>query len=328
MAHGNNHKDVKLTILHVEDDPVLTHIVNTAFTHFGFHGDMITARSVNAAINLLNDRARDKKSLSLIISDMQLPDGTGLDVIREVRAHPTWRATPIIVLSHDVREGVINDAYALGANSYMPKVPASGILLESLQSVYKYWLEDAKLPQSVFKDRLQEILERAIELRTRTSRFYLSLARISDGAPDEIQFWLDRALNEGNLLNLLALFRNELSEKDIPADIIDRLSGMQVKVQDALKTAEERLKKNHSPSAGMTYQWALDLTDALDEEVFAEVCSYFFPQSPVAVTALKSRVASQLWELSMHILNGTKEPELRQRAALLLDWSLKFHGDR
>ena len=319
---------MKFTILHVEDNPVLSHIVKTAFSNFGFRGDLIIAGSLAAAISLLNDRAREKKSLSLIISDMQLPDGTGLDVIREIRTHPTWRATPIIVLSHDVREGVINDAYALGANSYVPKVPASGILLDSLQSIYKYWLEDAKLPQSVFKNRLQETLERAIELRTRTSSFYLSLAHVSDGVPDEVQFWLDSALNEGNLLNLLAFFRNELSEKDIPAEIISRLSGMQVQVQDALKTAEERLKKNPSPGAGMTYQWALDLTDALDEEVFAEVCSYFFPKSPVAVTALKSRVASQLWELSMHILHGTKEPELRRRAALLLDWSLKFHSDR
>jgi CheY-like chemotaxis protein len=185
--------DTKVTILHVEDDPVLTQIVNTAFTHFGFHGDIITAGSLAAVISLLNDRAREKKSLSLIISDMQLSDGTGLDVIREVRAHPTWRATPIIVLSHDVRQGVINDAYALGANSYVPKAPVSGKLLDSLQSVYQYWLEDAKLPRSVFKDRLEETLEKAIELRTRTSRFYLGLARISEEVPDEVQFWLDRA---------------------------------------------------------------------------------------------------------------------------------------
>jgi hypothetical protein len=79
----------------------------------------------------------------------------------------------------------------------------------------------------------------------------------------------------------------------------------------------------------MTYQWVLDLTDALDEEVFAEVLSYLFPKSPEAATALKSRVANQLWELSMHILKETKEPELRRRAASLLDWALKvINSDR
>jgi hypothetical protein len=96
----------------------------------------------------------------------------------------------------------------------MPKTPASGNLLNSLQSIYQYWLEDAKLPRPMLKDRLQETLERAIELRNRTSRFYFSLARVSEDAPDEVAFWLDRALNEGNLSNLLTFFNNQLSEKD------------------------------------------------------------------------------------------------------------------
>jgi CheY-like chemotaxis protein len=286
---------------------------------------MVNAGSLTAAVSLLNDRARDKKPLSLVISDMQLPDGTGLDVIREVKTHPTWQATPIIVLSHDVREGVINDAYALGANSYMPKFPASGNLMNSLQSIYQYWLEDAKLPRPVFKDRLQETLGRAIELRMRTSRFYFSLARVSEGVPDEVAFWLDRALNEGNLSNLLTFFRNQFSEKDFSPEIINRLSGMQGLVHEALKTAEEQLRKTPDPDAAMTYQWVLDLTDALDEKVFAEVFSYLFPKSPVAATALRSRMANQLWELSMHILKkDTKQPELRRRAASLLDLSLKI----
>lgn len=111
--------DLTLTVLHVEDDSYLSQIVKTSFIHFGFHGDMMNARSLTAAVSLLNNRARDKKPLSLVISDMELPDGTGLDVIREVKTHPTWQATPIIVFSHDVREGVINDAYALGASEVL-----------------------------------------------------------------------------------------------------------------------------------------------------------------------------------------------------------------
>ncbi len=319
---------MKLTILHIEDDSYLVQIVKTAFIRFGFNGDMMNAGSLRSTVNLLNDRARDKKPLSLIISDMQLPDGTGLDVIREVKTHPTWRVTPIIVLSHDIRESVINDAYALGANSYMPKVPASGNLLDSLQIIYQYWLEDPKLPQPVLKDHLQAALERAIGLRTRTSRFYFKLARASENVPNEVTFWLDRALNEGNLSNLLTFFRNELGEKDLPTEKINRLSDMQYKTQDSLRIAEERLRKNPNPDADMTYQWVLDLTDALDEEVFAEVYSYLFPKSPEAAVALKSRLASQLWELSMHILRGSKEPELRRRAASLLDWSLEVRGNR
>ncbi len=320
-------EDKDLTILHVEDDAHLAELVKTAFVHFGFRGDMITAGSVRLAVDLLAERERKKETISLIISDMQLPDGTGLDFIREVKASPVWRMTPVILLSNRVGESVINEAYALGANSYIPKVPEIKTVLESLRNFYQYWLENAELPKVEFRDRLQETLERAIGLRNRTSEFYLGLARASKEESDEMVFWLDRALNEGNLSNLLAFFRNKLHEKDVPSGTIDQFAVMQVKVKNALKTAEDRLKWNPSPSPAMACRWVLELADAMDEKVFAEACGHLFPKSPVATTALKARAATQMKELALHILDRTNETELRQKAVSLLDWSQRLRLD-
>ncbi len=72
----------ELTILHVEDDPLLAHLVKMAFMRFGFQGDVLTAVSVNEALRLLGERAENKRPLSLVITDMQLPDGTGLDLMQ------------------------------------------------------------------------------------------------------------------------------------------------------------------------------------------------------------------------------------------------------
>jgi len=265
--------------------------------------------------------------LSLIISDMQLPDGTGLDVIREVKTSLTWRMTPIIILSNEVREDVINDAYALGANSFMSKSSDAKDSLESLQSLYTYWLENAKLPRTRFKDRLQETLERAIGLRTRTSEFYLSLAGAYRRKSDEMGFWLDRALNEGNLSNLLAFFRNKLNEGDVPPGTIDRLAGMQVQVKNALQRAEEQSKKIPTPRPALVYQWVLELADATEEEVFAEACGYLFPKSPVATAALKARAGNQFKELALHVLARTEEEKLRKKAASLLERSQRLMAE-
>ncbi len=320
-------EDKDLTILHVEDDAHLAQLVKTAFVHFGFRGNMITVGSVRSAVDLLAERERKKETVSLIISDMQLPDGTGLDLIGEVKASSIWCMTPVIVLSNRVGESVINEAYALGANSYMPKVSESKTVLESLRSFYRYWLENAELPRTVFGDRLQETLERAIGLRNRTSEFYLGLARSSEEESDEMVFWLDRALNEGNLSNLLAFFRNKLHEKDVPPGTLDQFAAMQVKVKNALKTAEDRLKGNPSPSPAMVCRWVLELADAMDEKVFAEACGHLFPKSPVATTALKARAATQMKELALHILDRTTEPEVRQKAVSLIDWSQRLRSD-
>jgi chemotaxis family two-component system response regulator Rcp1 len=312
--------DRELPILHVEDDTDLAWIVRTAFQDLGFIGPMMTAESVREAFDLLNERERKQQHLSLIISDMRLPDGSGLDLIREVKTNPYWRMTPVIVLSGDRDPAVINAAYALGANSYLPKDPEGTNLVVSLESFYKCWLANIQLPQNTGRDRIQEALDRATGLRARTSEFYLKLARGS-GEESEIKFWLDRALVEGNLSNLLAFFRDKLTEQDFPPGAIDRVTSAQVQIANALITAEKHLQNKPSPRSELIYQWVLDLIDAIDEEVFAEALACLFPKSPVVATALRARAAAQFKALAEHILKRTQEEGLHQKAVSLLNRS-------
>ena len=310
----------ELTILHVEDDPDLAFIVRMAFEDFGFIGTAIIAKSVREAFDLLNERERKQQPVSLIISDIRLPDGSGLDLIREVKTNPHWRLTPVIVLSGEINPAVINAAYALGANSYLPKDPDGINLVVSLESFYKCWLQNVQLPRTAGRDRVQEALDRATGLRARTSEFFLNLARGSR-EESEIKFWLDRALVEGNLSNLLAFFRDKLNEQDFSPGAIDRVVNAQVQVANALFTAENHLKRTRSPGSELLYQWVLELMDALDEEVFVEALACLFPKSPVVATALKARLSAQFKAFGVHIIEHTQQAELRQKAVSLLDRS-------
>jgi CheY-like chemotaxis protein len=311
-------RNEELAILHVEDDADLAWIVRTSFEDFGFVGAMITAGSVKEALELLNERERKQEPLGLIISDIGLPDGSGLDLIREVKSHPYWRMTPVIVLSGDRNPKVVNAAYALGANCYLPKDPRGGNLVVSLEGFYKCWLDNVQLPRTAARDRVKEALDRATGLRARTSEFYLDLARRSSGDSETI-FWLDRALVEGNMSNLIAFFRDKLSEKDVPHDMMDRLVSHQAQVADSLMTAEKRLRGTPSPSPELFFQWVLELMDAIDEDIFSEALACLLPKSPVVATALRARAAAQFKALADHIIEHTRQPELRQKAVLLLD---------
>ena len=287
-----------------------------AFEDFGFIGTTIVAESVREALDILNERERKQQSLSLIISDIGLPDGSGLNLIREVKTNPYWRMTPVIVLSGERNPAVINAAYALGANSYLSK--GVGKIDLMLESFYKCWLENVQLPQTAVRDRVQEALDRATGLRARTAEFYLNLARGS-GEESEMKFWLDRALVEGNLSNLLAFFRDKLNEQDFPPGTIDRVVNLQVQIANALLTGEKHLKKVPSPGSDLLYQWVLELMDALDEEVFVEALACLFPKSPSVATALRARAAAQFKSLALHILESTQQEELRQKAISLLN---------
>jgi CheY-like chemotaxis protein len=79
---------MKYTLLHIEDDPALANLVKIAFKGFGFRGEMLSVCSVHEALDTLTERARLQKPLDLILTDMQLPDGTGLEVINAVKLSP------------------------------------------------------------------------------------------------------------------------------------------------------------------------------------------------------------------------------------------------
>lgn len=312
-----------LTVLHVEDDPTLIKLVQAAFEDFGFTGEIVAARSVREASELLAARARNREVVDLILVDMQLPDGTGLDLIRETKSDPCWCEVPVVVLSDQTTAGIINGAYALGANCYMPKNPRRGDAFDGLQTLYKLWLEYALLPKRPADAYLGDVLRKGVTLRARTSRLYMELARAFNGNSEETGFWLDRSLNEGNLSNLLAFFGDRPCE-NVSAETIQRLTDMQSRIGASLAMAEGCLRDEPPPSTDKAYRWALSFTSTLDEEALAEVLGCLFPKAPVATIALKARAAAQLEALGGHILQRSQVPELCGRAQTLLAWAQRL----
>ena len=77
-------------ILIVDDDPDACTILRLFLTAEGF--EVITAQSVPAALSCMRDHLP-----SLIITDYNMPEATGLDLCRDVRSHPGTWGIPIIL---------------------------------------------------------------------------------------------------------------------------------------------------------------------------------------------------------------------------------------
>jgi two-component system chemotaxis response regulator CheY len=60
-------------------------------------------------------------SIDLILLDLNMPDMHGMEMIRFVQAHPTYRRIPIIVLTTRTAEDSRSAALAAGAAAYMTK---------------------------------------------------------------------------------------------------------------------------------------------------------------------------------------------------------------
>ena len=60
---------------------------------------------------------------TVILQDLVMPDIDGLRLVRYFRANPTTREVPLIVLSSQEEPKIKAEAFALGANDYMIKLP-------------------------------------------------------------------------------------------------------------------------------------------------------------------------------------------------------------
>jgi two-component system, chemotaxis family, chemotaxis protein CheY len=66
----------------------------------------------------------------LIITDINMPDVNGLELIRFIRKSPQYRATPLVIISTQATERDVERGRKLGADEYVPK-PFSAELLRS-----------------------------------------------------------------------------------------------------------------------------------------------------------------------------------------------------
>ena len=101
----------KYKVLVIEDESNIRSFVQTALEAGGYH--VLTAATCSQGEMMFSSHVPD-----MVILDLGLPDGDGLDFIRAVR---TYSTTPILVLSARTMESDKVAALDLGANDYMTK---------------------------------------------------------------------------------------------------------------------------------------------------------------------------------------------------------------
>ena len=61
------------------------------------------------------------KTPQLLILDINLPEVSGLDMLEFLRRRPEWKELPIIMLSSESADSMVDKALMLGADSYIMK---------------------------------------------------------------------------------------------------------------------------------------------------------------------------------------------------------------
>jgi CheY-like chemotaxis protein len=76
----------------------------------------------------------------VILLDLKLPKVEGLEVLRQIKAHPRVHTVPVVVLTTSAERSDVRAAYELGANSYIVKPVDFDKFMEVAGQIELYWM--------------------------------------------------------------------------------------------------------------------------------------------------------------------------------------------
>jgi CheY-like chemotaxis protein len=129
-----------------EDDIIL---IQRAFKAGGIRYPLMVVRDGEEAIAYLSGAGRySNRELypipGLFLLDLTLPVTDGFEVLRWIRSQPNLKNIPVVVLTASDRIRDVNQAYQLGAHSFLVKTLDFQDAIALAQSISDYWLKVKK----------------------------------------------------------------------------------------------------------------------------------------------------------------------------------------
>jgi two-component system phosphate regulon response regulator PhoB len=123
--------DARPLILVVDDDPSILRLVQTMLTRAGM--DAVMADTAMKAAQAL----KSKPMPNLMILDMMLPDVSGIDFLRQMRAKEIFDPLPVLILSALADPQQIRDGLSAGADRYLTKPYLANNLVSTVNEMLK-----------------------------------------------------------------------------------------------------------------------------------------------------------------------------------------------
>jgi DNA-binding response OmpR family regulator len=114
-----------VTIVMIEDDEGHARLIERNIRRSGINNEIVPFANVTDALKYLLGRdnkgaERDGAAL-LILLDLNLPDMSGLDILRQVKESQNLKCVPVVVLTTTDDSQEIKRCYELGCNVYITK---------------------------------------------------------------------------------------------------------------------------------------------------------------------------------------------------------------
>jgi two-component system, chemotaxis family, chemotaxis protein CheY len=123
-------------ILIVDDLESLRELLKAYLQRLGFRA-IDEAYDGQNALDMMWEAEHVKAPYAIVISDWNMPNMTGLDLLLRVRQVEGWKKLPFILLTTESEKDKIVSAVTAGVSNYMVKPVEEAMLKDKLQKVWE-----------------------------------------------------------------------------------------------------------------------------------------------------------------------------------------------
>lgn len=147
MSTAREHRD-EVSILLVEDDPDDVQLTEIALYDARVPNQLHVVEDGTQALQYLRNESPYERARKpdLILLDLNLPRLDGREVLKEIKADPSLRMIPVVVLTTSSDQSDVQASYQHHANSYITKPVDFEEFRRALRAIEDYWLSIVRLP--------------------------------------------------------------------------------------------------------------------------------------------------------------------------------------
>jgi two-component system chemotaxis response regulator CheY len=123
--------DLSMRILVVDDFSTMRRIIKNILKQIGF-SNVDEAENGQAALAKIGDGG----NYDFVISDWNMPEMTGIELLKEVRANESTKDLPFLMVTAEAKKENVVEAVKAGVNNYIVKPFTAEVLQEKISKIF------------------------------------------------------------------------------------------------------------------------------------------------------------------------------------------------
>jgi len=145
-------KTNSITILMADDDADDRLMTREAFDEAKLVNDLRFVEDGEELMDYLHKKGEyaepeDAPRPGLILLDLNMPKKDGREALKEIKADPSLKQIPIIVMTTSKADQDIYSSYDLGVNSFITKPVSFEGMVFVITTLAQYWFQIVRLPE-------------------------------------------------------------------------------------------------------------------------------------------------------------------------------------